>query len=117
MIVLLLTLQMTVRISVLCSIIAIAGLLIWRTWATLLAGIQHLRRLHQIPCSRCTYFTRDYRLKCTVHPTIALTEDAIACRDYEYRQRFPTQPMVSPCRPKVACSQSCASLSQATRSL
>jgi hypothetical protein len=40
-------------------------------------------RMHQIPCSKCQYFTQDYFLKCTVHPHRALSEDAIDCRDFE----------------------------------
>ncbi|MGB3531953.1 MAG: hypothetical protein WBA13_00385 [Microcoleaceae cyanobacterium] len=46
-------------------------------------GWKHLQQLHQIPCSRCAYFTGDYRLKCTVCPSQALTEEAIGCRDFE----------------------------------
>lgn len=46
-------------------------------------GITRLKRLHQIPCSRCAFFTGDYRLKCTIHPCQALSEEAINCRDYE----------------------------------
>lgn len=46
-------------------------------------GITKIRRLHQIPCSRCAFFTGDYRLKCTVHPCKALSEEAIDCLDYE----------------------------------
>ncbi|MBE9101851.1 hypothetical protein [Vacuolonema iberomarrocanum] len=42
-----------------------------------------LKRLHQIPCSRCDFFTGDYRLKCTVHPCKVMSEDAIGCLDYE----------------------------------
>lgn len=49
-------------------------------------GIARLRRLHQIPCSRCAFFTGDYRLKCTVHPLTALSEEAIGCRDFEQRE-------------------------------
>ena len=45
-------------------------------------AIAHLQRLHQIPCDRCTYFTGDYRLKCTVNPTTAMSEQAIGCRDF-----------------------------------
>ncbi|BAU09991.1 hypothetical protein LEP3755_04690 [Leptolyngbya sp. NIES-3755] len=48
-------------------------------------GIKQLKRLHQIPCSRCAYFTGDYNLKCTVRPCEALTESAICCRDFEPR--------------------------------
>lgn len=40
------------------------------------------KKMHQIPCSNCQYFTNDYRLKCTIQPMIANTEQAIGCRDY-----------------------------------
>ncbi|MFZ9736917.1 MAG: hypothetical protein ACO3EZ_02795 [Prochlorotrichaceae cyanobacterium] len=48
-----------------------------------LRGIATLQRLHQIPCSRCRFFSRSPYLKCPVQPTIALSEQAIGCRDYE----------------------------------
>lgn len=38
--------------------------------------------MHQIPCSNCQFFTNDYRLKCTVNPSVANTERAINCCDY-----------------------------------
>lgn len=57
-------------------------LCVWRLGYTLQQGTNYVRRLHQIPCSRCAYFTGDYRLKCTMHPMSALTEDAIDCMDY-----------------------------------
>ncbi|MDZ8238312.1 MAG: hypothetical protein RMZ69_14230 [Nostoc sp. ChiQUE01a] len=52
-------------------------------WLTLNKGIIHLKRLHQIPCSSCDYFTNNYRLKCTVHPVKACSEQAIGCIDFE----------------------------------
>ena len=52
-------------------------------YVTFKSGINYVKRLHQIPCSRCTFFTGDYRLKCTVHPYSALTETALNCTDYE----------------------------------
>jgi hypothetical protein len=55
----------------------------WFTWATLGAGWHHLRKLHQVPCDRCAFFTGDYRLKCTVHPYKAFTEEATHCIDFE----------------------------------
>ena len=55
---------------------------VWRLFHTLQQGTSYVRRLHQIPCSRCGYFTGDYRLKCAVHPISALTEEAIDCMDY-----------------------------------
>ena len=45
-------------------------------------GIQNLRRLHQIPCHRCQYYTGSHYLKCPVHPIRALSEEAIGCHDY-----------------------------------
>ena len=59
---------------------------------TSVSGWKQLRRMHQVPCSRCMYFTGDYNLKCTVRPCDALTEQAIGCRDFEFvtskRPRF-----------------------------
>lgn len=57
-------------------------LCVWRAYCTLKQGFSYVKRLHQIPCNRCIYFTGDYRLKCTVHPMFALTEEAIGCMDY-----------------------------------
>ncbi len=45
-------------------------------------AFSYLDRLHQIPCSKCVFFTTDYRLKCTVHPITAMTEESINCRDF-----------------------------------
>ena len=50
-------------------------------------GTTHLRKLHQIPCYKCDYFTNDHRLKCTVHPVKACTEEAINCFDFEPRTK------------------------------
>lgn len=57
--------------------------LFWRSLTITKQAIGHLQRLHQVPCNQCTYFTGDYRLKCTVNPVMAMSEDAIGCRDYE----------------------------------
>jgi hypothetical protein len=61
----------------------------WQIIETSQQAIAHLKRLHQIPCSRCIFFTGDYRLKCTVHPLCALSEEAINCRDFELRENHP----------------------------
>ena len=58
--------------------------LFWRLVTIIKQAIDHLQRLHQIPCHKCTYFTGDYRLKCTVNPTDAMLEQAIGCRDFQY---------------------------------
>ncbi len=61
----------------------ILGSLLWSSWLALREGWSNLLRLHQIPCSHCAFFTGEYRLKCTVHPFKALSEEAIDCLDYE----------------------------------
>ena len=65
---------------------AVTTLLFWRFIAVAKQGVNHLKRLHQVPCDNCAYFTGDYRLKCTVHPTIAMSETAIGCRDFIHKQ-------------------------------
>jgi hypothetical protein len=64
-------------------------------WISVRDGIAHLKRLHQIPCDRCAFFTGTHNLKCTVHPLSAFTEEAIDCRDFEQRQS-----------PRPACASS-----------
>ena len=64
----------------------VATVLYWRLIAIAQQGVNHLKRLHQIPCDNCAYFTGDYRLKCTVNPTIAMSETAIGCRDFVHKQ-------------------------------
>ncbi|MFN3361065.1 MAG: hypothetical protein ACK421_06545 [Pseudanabaenaceae cyanobacterium] len=54
-------------------------------WRSLRSGWQWVREQHRIPCSRCVYFTGNYRLKCTVHPSHALSPQAINCPDFEPR--------------------------------
>ena len=44
--------------------------------------IKQAKKMHNILCSDCQYFTNDYRLKCPVNPFKATTEAAIDCRDY-----------------------------------
>ncbi|MBD2494922.1 hypothetical protein BCD64_06465 [Nostoc sp. MBR 210] len=70
---------------ILCALSAwtIMVLLFWSVWTTLEKGIIFLWRLHQIPCHKCEFFTNDYRLKCTVHPKKACSEQAISCLDFE----------------------------------
>jgi len=52
-------------------------------WSTIRDSVSTSKRLHQIPCTNCQYFTGDYRLKCTVQPSIANSEAAIECSDYQ----------------------------------
>lgn len=46
-------------------------------------GAEQVRKLHRIPCYKCDFFTNDYRLKCTVNPSLACSEEALGCIDFE----------------------------------
>ncbi len=46
-------------------------------------GVVYVKRLHQVPCHKCKYFTNSCYLKCTVNPHVACSEAAIDCRDYQ----------------------------------
>ncbi|WP_264322050.1 hypothetical protein [Zarconia navalis] len=105
------------------SIWGLLSLFVWSAWQALRQGTVHLKRLHAIPCDRCVYFTGDFRLKCTVRPVEAMTEDALGCRDFEpiskpIPQRDP-QKSCGTCS-KCNCSISkakptCATASKASR--
>ncbi|MEL6456732.1 MAG: hypothetical protein AAFY21_03780 [Cyanobacteria bacterium J06641_2] len=69
------------------SLIILVG---WSMWSAAKDGIETAQQMHQIPCTGCQYFTDDYRLKCTVNPSIANTEEAIECMDYQPK----TNPML-----------------------
>lgn len=51
--------------------------------AMLKDGVANVRRMHRIPCANCRYATSDHRLKCSVHPSVAFSEAAISCQDFE----------------------------------
>jgi hypothetical protein len=51
-------------------------------WLALRDAVNHAGTMHKIPCAKCQFFTGNYQLKCTVHPSIALSEAAIDCPDY-----------------------------------
>ena len=53
---------------------------IFNTWMYI---VNKSRMMHQIPCHSCQYFTDSYYLKCTIHPTIANSESAINCCDFQ----------------------------------
>ncbi len=68
----------------LCFVMAWGIVLIvgWSILAALRDGVKQVKQLHQIPCANCQFFTNSYYLKCPVHPSMALSEEAIGCRDY-----------------------------------
>ena len=70
------------RFSLACSVI---GIFVWSLFKALVDGILVAKKMHQIPCTKCQFFTNDYRLKCTAQPFIANTEEAIHCTDYQSR--------------------------------
>lgn len=45
-------------------------------------GIVTTNRFKQVPCRNCRFFSNNYHLKCAVHPSTALTEQALNCSDY-----------------------------------
>ena len=61
---------------------SILGLCGWSIISFIVDAIAQAKRMHQIPCTKCRFFTGDYRLKCTVNPSAANTEQAIGCGDY-----------------------------------
>jgi len=73
------------HLPVLCAAIAwaIPLMILWNLYNFLHDGVKKVQTLHQIPCAGCCYATNDYRLKCSVNPTEAFSEEAISCRDFE----------------------------------
>jgi hypothetical protein len=55
----------------------------WNLWSAMRDSVARAKTMHQIPCATCRFYSGDYRLKCPVHPTLAMTESAINCPDYE----------------------------------
>ncbi|MFG6093673.1 hypothetical protein D0962_02810 [Leptolyngbyaceae cyanobacterium CCMR0082] len=61
--------------------VVILGL--WQMIAATRDSVQRAQTMHRIPCPDCAFFTNQAVLKCSLHPTTALSEDAIDCSDYE----------------------------------
>jgi hypothetical protein len=80
-----LSVALQVVLTPLCFLFAwiLMGLICWSVATFLRDTFGKAQQMHQIPCSDCRFFTDDYRLKCTVHPTIALSEAAIQCPDFQ----------------------------------
>ncbi|WP_347242171.1 hypothetical protein [Nostoc sp. FACHB-892] len=58
-------------------------LVVLNLWTAARDSVSTAKQMHQIPCTGCQFFTDNYRLKCTVRPSIANTEEAIHCLDYQ----------------------------------
>ncbi len=97
-------LQSLARTIFMIGIISLITIGLRNFYLTFQQGIIYLKRLHQIPCSRCTFFTGDYHLKCTVHPYSALTETAVNCSDYEANNK--AKPALQACEANSQYSHS-----------
>ena len=62
------------------SILGLCGLSLF---SCVMDVVAQAKKMHSIPCTKCRFFTGDYRLKCTANPSIANTEQAIDCIDYQ----------------------------------
>ena len=60
---------------------SLLGLVGWSLVSFAIDIVNTAKKMHQIPCTKCRFFTADHRLKCTVNPHIANTEEAIGCSD------------------------------------
>ncbi len=68
----------------LCSMVFLAVfiLMLPDVWKLARTKIANLNRFHQVPCRNCRFFTNNHNLWCAVHPSIALTKQALNCSDY-----------------------------------
>jgi hypothetical protein len=73
-----------------CFVLAwsLVAITLWQLVAITRDGMKRAQVMHQIPCAECRYFTNSPFLKCPLHPTIALSEAAIDCSDYETNNRM-----------------------------
>lgn len=62
---------------------SLVALGLWQVIVATRDGVQRARIMHRIPCSDCSFFTNQAVLKCPLHPTQALSEEAIGCTDFE----------------------------------
>ena len=45
-------------------------------------GIVTINRFQEVPCRNCRFFNNNHYLQCAVHPSTALTKQALNCSDY-----------------------------------
>lgn len=69
-----------------CFVLAwgLVGITAWNLITAVRDGVSRAATMHKIPCANCRYFTGDHRLKCPIHPRVALSESAIDCADFEH---------------------------------
>ena len=66
-----------------CLAWSVVFLGLWQVIAATRDGVQRAQTMHRIPCSDCSFFTNQAVLKCPLHPTEAMSEEAIDCLDFE----------------------------------
>jgi hypothetical protein len=68
-----------------CFVLAwlLVAALAWTTWTAIRDAVASAKKMHEIPCANCQFFTNTHFLKCPVHPKSALSTDAIGCPDYQ----------------------------------
>ncbi|GFE68799.1 hypothetical protein CFPU101_14090 [Chroococcus sp. FPU101] len=72
----------------LMTTVSLLGMVGWTLGSVVKDTIEVAKTMHEIPCANCQYFTNDHRLKCTLHPKIANTEQAIDCSDYRRYSKY-----------------------------
>ncbi len=67
--------------------------LIWAIVVLLVADLPKLtwnnlklNRTPKVPCRNCRYFSSNPYLKCAIHPTVALTDNATDCKDFQAQE-------------------------------
>ncbi len=68
-----------------CFVLAwlLVGAVVWSLVSALQTAIHTAKLMHSIPCANCQFFTNTHYLKCPVHPSKALSQEAIDCPDYQ----------------------------------
>ncbi|HEY9632164.1 MAG TPA: hypothetical protein V6D14_02075 [Coleofasciculaceae cyanobacterium] len=56
-------------------------------WKIARHGMLTRQHTHQVPCRNCQFFIDNPYLKCAVHPSTALTSQALNCSDYCSKNR------------------------------
>lgn len=70
------------------SAFSLLGMVVWSLGSAVKDTVGVAKTMHEIPCANCQYFTNDHRLKCTIYPQIANTEQAIDCTDYRANRKY-----------------------------
>lgn len=74
------------RASLICfgstMVLVTSILILAKAWKVVRAKNVTFNCFYTLPCRNCHFFTNNHHLRCTVHPSAALTEQALDCPDY-----------------------------------